>query len=129
MSHDHELHRVAKATVADLQKGAQAAAKQMIGDQGGPDGEKVSKAEMLDYVRRNWTAPEPLVPDPMNPQGRAWRERFLAGMIPSIPNPYATKPEEAEIPAANGVKYAEELLNETFPFGYDPAQFAAPVLY
>ena len=50
-------------------------------------------------------------------------------MIPAVPNPVAQAEDgsDAEIPAANGVEYAEALLAEAFPGGFQPPPPPSPL--
>jgi hypothetical protein len=116
----HELLRVAETLVADISRGAKEAADKLLGDQGGPDSEKVTRQQEIDHVRALWPHPD-------------LRASFIQRMAPSIPNPYAQAPDgsDAVIPAKNGVEYLEKLIEDAFPFGWpEPPMggvLAAPV--
>ena len=114
----HELQRVAAVLVGDIEKGSKSAAEKLLGEQGGPDGEKATRAEVVAHLRALWPYPD-------------LRAQFFARMIPAIANPHAKEPDgsDAEIPARNGVANVEELIAEAFPFGHagDPPPMPPPV--
>jgi len=99
---DHELRRVAKAVVGDIDRGSKAAADTVLGREGGPDGARTTRQRTVDHVRAAW-------PDPQ------LRQQIFQRMVPSVQGP-----DGKVYPARNGLAYFENLLAEAFPLGWPP---------
>jgi len=99
---DHEVQRVAKAVVGDVQRGAKVAATRILGTQGGPGADRTTKERFLEHVRAAWA-------DPLE------RLAIFGRMVPITQGP-----DGKTYPARNGVENFEALLREAFPDGYPP---------